>query len=163
MRILFAFATALLLCACDYGVRINKGDAAPAFAAKRLDGTKLNFPEELNGKPTAIHFWTQWCTACEPEMKAMESVYLRYKSTGLEVLAINVGERKPAVAAFVAKLNVSYSILLDEATAITRRYGIVGVPTTFFVNGEGVVQAKIVGEADESTLEKHAKELLQKG
>jgi cytochrome c biogenesis protein CcmG, thiol:disulfide interchange protein DsbE len=161
VKIVFAFAVALLLCACDYGVRLNKGDAAPGFAAKRLDGSKLIFPEELKGKPIAIHFWSQWCTACEPELKDFDTVYRRHKSAGLEVLAINAGERRPAVAAFAAKLNISYVILLDETTAVARRYGIAGVPTTFFISGDGVVQSKIVGEADEPTLEKHAKELLQ--
>jgi peroxiredoxin len=94
-------------------------------------------------------------------MKAIEAVYQRHKGKGLEVLAINAGQDKATIDAFIKKIGVSYPALLDEKSTIARTYGVVGLPTTFFIDGKGIVRAKIVGEADEATFERHALELLQ--
>ena len=52
-------------------------------------------------------------------------------------------------------------MLLDEQSAIAKRYGVVGLPTTYFVDAKGVVRGKVIGEADEAVFERHALELLK--
>lgn len=59
------------------------------------------------------------------------------------------------------KIGASYPALLDENSAIARSYGVVGLPTTFFIDGKGIVRAKIVGEADEATFERQVLELMK--
>ncbi|MDQ5880458.1 MAG: hypothetical protein QG616_288, partial [Pseudomonadota bacterium] len=80
---------------------------------------------------------------------------------GLTVLAVNAGQDKATAAAFVNKIGVTYPILLDEQTVTAKRYGVVGLPTTFFVDGAGVVRGKVIGEADETTFEREALALLK--
>jgi peroxiredoxin len=80
---------------------------------------------------------------------------------GAEVFAINAGQERPAVAAFIGKLGVTYPVLLDESASIAKRYGVVGLPTTYFVDAKGVVRGKVIGEADEAVFERHALELLK--
>ena len=94
-------------------------------------------------------------------MKAIESVYQRHQGKGLQVLAINAGQDKATINAFIKKIGVTYPALLDEQSTIARSYGVVGLPTTFFIDGKGIVRAKIIGEADEATFERHALEMLQ--
>ena len=94
-------------------------------------------------------------------MKAIENVYQRHRGKGLQVLAINAGQDKPAVAAFIKKIGVTYPALLDEKSKIARAYGVVGLPTTYFVDGQGIVRGKVVGEADEATFERQVVELLK--
>lgn len=163
MRI-FIVILAMLLAACGNGepkANINIGSIAPTFQAFRVDGAPVHFPAAYFGKPLVIRFWADWCKYCEGEMKAIETVYQRHKGRGLEVVAINAGQDKPTVDAFIKKIGVTYPALLDEKSAIARSYGVVGLPTTFFIDGKGIVRAKIVGEADEATFERHALELLQ--
>jgi cytochrome c biogenesis protein CcmG/thiol:disulfide interchange protein DsbE len=114
-----------------------------------------------SGKPLVIRFWADWCKYCEGEMKAIESVYQRHKGKGLEVLAVNTGQDKATINAFMKKIGASYPALLDENSAIARSYGVVGLPTTFFIDGKGIVRAKIVGEADEATFERQVLELMK--
>jgi len=121
----------------------------------------VDFPAAAAGRPLVIRFWADWCKYCEPEMKAIEAVYQRHKAKGLEVFAVNAGQDKPTVAAFIKKLGVTYPVLLDEQSAIARRYGVVGLPTTYFVDARGVVRDKVIGEADEAIFERHALELLK--
>lgn len=159
-----ALLFALTLAACGQEapkVNINVGSSAPTFQTVRFDGAAEQFPSAFAGKPLVIRFWADWCKYCEGEMKAIESVYQRHKGKGLQVLAINAGQDKATINAFINKIGVTYPALLDEQSAIARSYGVVGLPTTFFIDGKGIVRAKIVGEADEATFERLALELLQ--
>ena len=164
-RLLCVFlTTAFLLAACDSGapaVQLNAGQAAPAFRTVSLAGTPVDFPAAFAGKPLVIRFWADWCKYCEGEMQAIEAVFQRHKGRGLDVLAINAGQDKAAVAAFIAKIGVTYPALLDEESKIAKRYGVVGLPTTYFVDAVGIVRGKIVGEADEATFERQVLALLK--
>lgn len=163
MRFLLLVVT-FLLAACGNDApkaNVNIGSIAPTFQTFRTDGGATHFPAAYFGKPLVVRFWAYWCKYCEREMKAIEAVYQRHKGKGLEVLAINAGQDKATIDAFIKKIGVSYPALLDEKSTIARTYGVVGLPTTFFIDGKGIVRAKIVGEADEATFERHALELLQ--
>jgi len=161
LRTLIFLLLTLMLAACDGGApKLNTGSIAPGFSAIRLDGSTVRFPEDLRGKPVVIRFWADWCRYCEGEMKAIDKVYQRRRAQGLQVLAVNAGQDKEAVAAFIQKIGVGYPALLDEKSAIARQYGVVGLPTTYFVGADGTIKAKVVGEADEATFDRLAGELL---
>lgn len=152
-----------LLAGCGSGepkAQLNLGAMAPAFETRRVDGTPVHFPRDWAGRPVAIRFWADWCKFCEGEMKAIEPVYQRHKGQGLEVLAINAGQDTATVQAFVNKIAISYPALLDEESLIARRYGVLGLPTTYFVDRNGIVRAKIVGEADAATFERQVANML---
>ena len=161
IRMLFLGLLLLAGCGGEPPAKLNVGDAAPAFRAQRLDGGTIDFPAAAAGKPVVIRFWADWCKYCEPEMKAIDAVYRRHKDKGLEVLAVNAGQDRKSVEAFIGKLGVSYPALLDEQSAIAKRYGVVGLPTTYFVDGRGIVRGKVIGEADEAVFERHALALLK--
>ena len=154
----------LCLSACNSGapsVQLNTGQPAPPFQTFALDGTPVHFPATFAGKPLVIRFWADWCQYCEGEMKAIELVYQRHRDQGIQVLAINTGQDKPAVAAFIKKIGITYPALLDEQSKIARAYGVVGLPTTYFIDAQGIVRGKVVGEADEATFERQMVELLK--
>ena len=158
------FALALALAACDSdtpSAKLNISDLAPAFETLRADGMPASFPAAWAGRPLVIRFWADWCQYCEGEMKAIEAVYQRLKPRGLEVIAVNAGQDKATVIAFMQKLGVSYPALMDENSAIAKRYGVVGLPTTYFVDAKGIVRAKLIGEADEASFERAALALLE--
>lgn len=161
MRFLMIMLFAMLFVACEGGApNLNTGAAAPAFSAARLDGTTARFPDNFRGKPVIIRFWAEWCRYCESEMKAIDRVYQKRRAQGLEVLAVNAGQDRETVAAFIKKIGVSYPALLDEESVIARQYGVVGLPTTYFVGADGIIKNKVVGEADEAVFDKLAGELL---
>ena len=160
-RFLLLLLIAPLFAACDGGApKLNTGASAPAFSAARLDGSTAHFPEDFRGKPVIIRFWADWCRYCEGEMKAIDRVYQRRRDKGLQVLAVNAGQDRESVGAFIKKIGVSYPALLDEESAIARLYGVVGLPTTYFVGADGIIKNKVVGEADEAVFDKLAGELL---
>lgn len=162
LRFLILLLIVPLLAACDGDAhKLNTGSVAPGFSATRLDGSIVRFPDDFRGKPMVIRFWADWCRYCEGEMKAIDKVYQRRRAQGLQVLAVNAGQDKETVAAFIKKIGIGYPVLLDEKSAIARQYGVVGLPTTYFVGADGTIKAKVVGEADEAAFDRLVSELIQ--
>ena len=164
MRLLTPLLVFALLAGCgsdNPAVKLNMGDLAPKFQTVTVDGKNVDYFSGNTGKPLVIRFWADWCKYCEGEMKAIENVYQRHKDKGLEVLAINAGQDKATIEAFIKKVGYTYPSLLDEKSNIARSYGVVGLPTTYFVDAKGVIRAKIIGEADEATFERQALEMLK--
>lgn len=163
MKRVFLYCGLLLLAACssDTPPKLSRGDTGPAFDTVRLDGTRVRFPEDFAGRPVVIRFWADWCRYCEGEMKDIEPVYQREKARGLEVLAVNAGQDRDTAAAFVGKLGISYPALLNEDASIAKRYGVTGLPTTFFIDRQGKISAKQIGEMTAEAFQKQVAELVQ--
>jgi len=151
----------LAACSAQPPPKLGPGDMPPAFDAVRLNGTHVRFPADYAGKPVVIRFWADWCHYCEGEMKDIEPVYQREKPRGLEVLAVNAGQDRATVTAFIAKLGIGYPALLDEDAKIARRYGVTGLPTTYFIGRDGRVAAKQVGELSAAGFEQRVGELVK--
>lgn len=152
-----------VLAACDTERhQPANGEPAPAFSLMHLNGTAVHVPSDLRGQVTAIRFWADWCPYCKDEMKDIEPVYRKYRKRGLRVLAVNVMQPAETARAFVDKLGVSYEVLLDINGDVTRRYGVLGLPTTFFIDQDGVIRAKIHGESTAEVFERTVTELLQR-
>lgn len=161
-RLLTLLLVTALLAACGSDApNVNAGAAAPGFSATLLDGSAARYPDDFRGKPVVIRFWADWCRYCESEMKTIDRIYRSQRDKGLQVLAVNAGQSRESVTSFINKIGVSYPALLDEESAIARQYGVVGLPTTYFVGADGIIKTKVVGEADEATFDKLTKELLQ--
>jgi cytochrome c biogenesis protein CcmG/thiol:disulfide interchange protein DsbE len=160
LRYLLLMLAVPLFVACEGSPRFNVGATAPAFSTTYMDGKAVRFPDDFRGKPVVIRFWADWCSTCEGEMKTIEKVYQNRRAQGLQLLAVNTGQGADTVKAFIRKIGISYPSLLDEGSAIARQYGVVGLPTTFFIGADGVIKSKVVGEADVAIFDKLAGELI---
>ncbi len=80
-------------------------------------------------------------------MPAIESVYQEYKNEGLEVLAVNTTyqDQEAEVTAFVQQYGLTFPILLDKTGAVSNRYQLRGLPSTYFVDRKGVIRSVVVG------------------
>ena len=152
-----------LLAACgSERVTIANDEPAPAFELERLDGGTITL-DELQGQVVALRFWADWCPFCRHEMRELESVYPQLREQGLEILAVNVGQDRSRVERFVDRVHSSYPTLLDPDSEIARRYGVIAIPVTFFIDREGIVRGRILGESDNATFERMAAPLLKLG
>jgi peroxiredoxin len=153
----------LLLTGC--GVKLPQavanGSPAPAFIAHTLDGRQVAFPGDFKGKVVALRFWADWCPYCGPEMRDLEPVYRRLKARGLEVVAVNAGQGREAVAKFLRRTPVSYTVVLDEEVKAVGLYGVIGLPHTYLIDRNGMVRGRIVGEATAEVFERQVMALLQ--
>ena len=156
-----AFFITILLAGCGADtVHLTNGQKAPPFRLSYLERGEAHFPNDFAGKIVVVRFWADWCPFCETEMTAIEPLYRQYLQQGLVVLALNVRQDRETATAFVDKLGISYDVLLDRQGETARNYGVIGLPTTFFINREGRLHTKIIGESTPQVFEAVLTEML---
>jgi cytochrome c biogenesis protein CcmG/thiol:disulfide interchange protein DsbE len=136
------------------------GNTLPPVTLLGIDGAALRIPETLKGKVAILHFWQIGCSSCKLEMPAMDGLYRQYRRKGLEILAINVGQKRESVRAFAEELQVSYPILIDPDEKSARLFGVTDVPRTYVIDRSGVVRYRIIGGAAPEMLKKLILSLL---
>jgi peroxiredoxin len=123
---------------------VEVGNLAPDFQLQNLDGQTVSLGN-LQGKPVLINFWATWCGYCIDEMPYIQEIYEEWSDKGLEVLAINKGESSAKVEEFIQSHTLSFTVLLDTRQDVAQRYNITGIPTTFFIDKDGIIQDKVIG------------------
>lgn len=141
-------------------VQLKIGDIPPKFSLSDLKGNKVTVPDDFKGRVVIIHFWADWCIYCAEEMPAIDAVYDKYKEEGVVIVAVNVGQPKEVAEAFINTHKISYPVLLDTYSLTARRYGVVGLPTTFILDRNSVIGNKILGVAEREAFEKMVVSLL---
>jgi len=121
---------------------------APDFSLTDLSGNAHRL-SDFRGKVVFLNLWTTWCPPCRMEMPAMEALYRHMKGRDFVILAVSADEDGAnAVAPFVKKLGLSFTVLLDPTGSVSARYGITGYPETFVINQEGDIIEHFVGPAE---------------
>lgn len=137
------------------------GFKAPAFELPALDSDQL-YNLDSSDKPLVINFWASWCGPCELEAPDLAALYEKYKDQ-VEFYAINLTDTDTLekVEQFVEKHQFSFPVLLDEKAKASRDYRILAMPTTFFIDKNGVIIHKHLGYATKSELEAPIRKLVE--
>lgn len=120
------------------------GSPAPELGLAALDGTTVSL-ESLRGRVVLVNFWASWCGPCEKEMADLQRLYVEERERGFVVVGVNEGEEPGRAAGFLARFGVTFPNVIDVDRAVTRRYQVFGLPNSYFIDGDGVVRARIVG------------------
>jgi len=129
---------------------VEVGNLAPDFQLQNLDGQTVSLGN-LQGKPVLINFWATWCPPCRSEMPYIQEIYEAWADKELVVLAINIGESSSKAEEFRQSYNLSFTVLLDTKQDVAQRYNITGIPTTFFIDKDGIIQDKVIGAFQNKT------------
>jgi len=124
----------------------RQGFIAPDFTLDLLGGGQVSL-SELRGSVLMINLWASWCPPCRAEMPAIQNAYEDYHDRGFEVLAINTTyqDQEEAAQAFVNEFGLTFPVLLDRTGSVANRYLLRALPTTFFVDRDGVIQDVVIG------------------
>jgi len=153
------WACALFIGGCAKDQAWKSGSQAPPISVLDLrDGTvKLS---DYRGKVIVLRFWATGCKACVAEMPLLDRFRKKYSENDLAVLGINMGGSKELVEAFAKGLNISYPVLLDPAMIAAKKYSVRTVPTTFFIDRNGIAKVVIAGEIPQKVFDKIIGKLL---
>lgn len=122
----------------------NVGETAPNFELVNLAGESVKL-SDLKGKKVLVNFWATWCGPCRDEVPALEKFYQAYKDKNLEVLAVNLTKdelKRENVEEFVDTFEMTFPVPLDKDGAVSDLYQIYYVPTSYFINEEGIITLK---------------------
>ena len=123
-----------------------EGFLAPDFELTTLDGERITL-SELRGQAVLVNFWASWCPPCRSEMPAMQQVYSDFGADGFVILAVNSThqDRLADVEGFGAERNLTFPILLDQDGQVSARYQVRSLPTSFFIDPDGIIQEVVIG------------------
>lgn len=141
----------------------RQGFAAPDFTLETLDGSQLTL-SGFRGQPVMLNLWASWCLPCRVEMPAIERVYQRHREDGLVVVGLNVTAQDSESEArlFAQEFGLSFPIVLDRDGAASARYELMGLPSTYFIDRQGIIREVIIGgPMSEAVMLSHVQDLLQ--
>ena len=128
----------------------NAPEAAPDFAVETFDGETLRL-SDLRGQVVVLNFWASWCPPCRWEMPFFETISQEYKDRGVVFLGIAISDTIEDASDFADSAGVTYPLALDATNEIARDYETLGLPTTFLIDKDGVIQRRL-GVANEGVL-----------
>ena len=140
----------------------REGFSAPDFTLDQLNGGSLTL-SGLRGKVVVVNLWASWCPPCRAEMPALEQVYQEISGEGVEFLAVNTTyqDSLSEVASFVDRYGLSFPILIDPSGEVARQYQLRALPSTFFIDADGVIRKVVIGgPMRETTIRTAVAELL---
>jgi peroxiredoxin len=122
------------------------GFLAPDFELKSLTGETVKLAD-LRGQAVLVNLWATWCPPCREEMPTLEKMYNEYKDQGFVVLGVNMTRQDDAqaVAPFVEKYGLTFPILLDETGKVGITYQMKSLPSSFFIDRQGIITEVVIG------------------
>nr|WP_295973653.1 redoxin domain-containing protein [uncultured Bacillus sp.] len=128
------------------------GVKAPDFELESLTGEKVKL-SDYRGKKVILNFWATWCSPCKKEMPAMEKFYQR-AGDDVEILAVNI-DPQYNVKGFTEDMGITFPVLLDKKDKVNSTYSVLTIPTTYFINEEGIITNKYLTSMTEDVMEKY--------
>jgi peroxiredoxin len=141
------------------GKRPEPGHPAPHFQLTTMDGKEVSL-DDYKGKVVMLNFWGSWCEPCREEMPALESVYEKYKDQGFVVLGINIAETEFTANAFTKQMGTTFPILMDRQRDVVKLYDVVPIPSSFFIDRQGMIKKKIEAPLTVEQLEQIVRPML---
>ena len=124
----------------------QEGFQAPNFELSTLEGEQVLL-SDLRGQAILLNFWATWCPPCRSEMPAMQQVYRDFEQDGFVVLAVNnlQQDNRESVETFVLEENLTFPVLLDNSGSVYTRYQVNSMPTSFFIDPDGIINEVVIG------------------
>ena len=136
------------------------GREAPLFTLSLFDGGTLRLAE-LRGKVVVLNFWASWCyPACWNEAPRLQAAWEQYREQGVVLVGVNYQDREAAARAFIERFGKTFPNGPDAGTRIAIDYGVYGVPETFFIDAQGRIAYKHIGEISTAVLHEWITRLL---
>ena len=135
------------------------GHLAPDFTLTTTLGEEFAL-NDYRGRPIVLNFWATWCPPCRAEIPHFQAASVKYNGQ-VTIAGVDDGEVLSTVVPFARELGMTYLIPLDTESVVSRRYQVNSLPSTFFIDRDGVIQHVQIGIVNQAILEDQIQRLLQ--
>lgn len=145
--------------ATENGFEISDANRAPDFTLRNMDGELVSL-SDFNGKVVILNFWATWCAPCREEIPGFIELQTKY-DRDLVILGISVDMDGPTVVPpYAEKMGINYPVLYATTEIMTDYGGITGIPTSFILDRNLVIQRSYLGYRPSSVFERDVESLL---
>ncbi|MBN1401061.1 MAG: redoxin domain-containing protein [Anaerolineae bacterium] len=136
------------------------GAQAADFSLEDLTGQPVSL-SDLHGKKVMLNFWATWCGPCQFEIPHMVQLYGELRGQDFEILAVNLREDPERVKRFVEEYEMAFRVLLDRNGKVASSYFVRGIPTSIFLDEQGIIQAVHTGTLTDALLRQYVDDLIK--
>jgi cytochrome c biogenesis protein CcmG/thiol:disulfide interchange protein DsbE len=133
---------------------------APPIVLQSLDGSTTVRLADYLGRPVMVNFWASWCLPCRQEFPLLAGARAAHAADGLEILGIVYHDGPQAAQQFAEQYGGNWPLLADPADAAWHDYQGALVPTTYYIDRQGIVRAVSYGPPPSGTLEEQLAKIL---
>jgi cytochrome c biogenesis protein CcmG/thiol:disulfide interchange protein DsbE len=123
------------------------GKTAPNFSLNRIDKPGTLQLASLRGKVVVLNFWASWCYPCNQEAPALEAATKKWGNR-VVVLGVDVNDPVSDARGFARKFKLSYPLVHDNHNVTSPKYGLTGLPETFFIDRDGKLVVHVAGQVE---------------
>jgi thiol-disulfide isomerase/thioredoxin len=109
---------------------------APKFQLASMAGKNISL-DQYKGQVVMINFWASWCGPCRQEMPILEKLHTKYKPMGFTMIGVNVEPDSSLAAKWLKSTPVTFPILFDTKSEVSKLYSVAGMPSTVIVDRKG--------------------------
>lgn len=132
----------------DLDIAAEEGSLAPDFLLEQVEGGETRL-SDYRGRPVVLNFWASWCRPCRQEMPLLVEASERYAGDGLVVIGLNLQEGRSLIEPFADDYGIDFPLLIDRDGEVGDRYRLLGLPTTYFIDAEGVIRGSFAGPLED--------------
>jgi peroxiredoxin len=129
-------------------VEAEDGALAPDFLLETLDGGEARL-SDFRGQPVVLNFWATWCAPCRKEMPQFVRAYGEHRDDGLVVIGLNLQEGRGIIEPRAKEWGIDFPVLIDRDGEVGDKYRLLGLPTTVFIDRDGVIQSIFRGPLED--------------
>ncbi|MBT4160513.1 MAG: TlpA family protein disulfide reductase [Gammaproteobacteria bacterium] len=137
-------------------------EPAPDFNLTLLEGGDFKLSNH-RGKPVVVNFFASWCVPCGAESPVLDQVYQDYKSDGVAFVGVAVNDTEAKALEFIERYGITFPAGLDDTGEIKDAFGVYGMPTTYFIDGNGMISYLHAGGVTERLMEHEIDKMLDSG
>jgi cytochrome c biogenesis protein CcmG, thiol:disulfide interchange protein DsbE len=126
--------------------RVDVGLPVPEYGARTMDGDSVSLADR-RGTVVLLNVWATWCHPCRAEIPELQALHDRFAARGFEVIGVSIDDSgaDADIRQFMGDYSMTYPIWRDPSETVSSVFRVIGVPTTYLVDREGVMQWRKTG------------------